>query len=545
MSSFTTSGRCPAVAVMVVVALSSCSAPISYRKQELRIPAAASQSDVSRQLKMAGDRIGPRSAAGHYFEAARLASNQAMAGDEAAMKIYNHAVARLVETLEAERALPWGTTLELGESGTRRMLRCGLEPGTAERGRRIAIVVVDTLEFRGPYAGPQAIREGLGVPVVAILTAEDGQRSRFEPPTSYVALTAVLRFDDAGSGTLEFHDPLDRERIELPGSRPMLAANFTAPVALALARTRLDRLGLVRLLDPRRFTGSAVLIRLQNYDRKRIPVVMIHGLKDTPATWFPMYQQLLSDPELRRRFQFWVFSYPSGLPYPYTASLLRHELDGVRRTFPDHKDLVLVGHSMGGIISRLMATDAGDSIWTGMFGKGPDEFAMSGSSRRLLLDALVFDERDEVDRAVFIATPHRGSMLAQSWIGRTASRLVRLPSYLTDVRDDVASVLVADAAGLQLNLAPNSIDTLSPNNRFVREVNKLPVAPGVPFHSIIGDRGRGDTPDSSDGVVAYWSSHMDGAASEKIVPSNHSAHQHPEAIEEVKRILKLHLEEGR
>jgi hypothetical protein len=103
-------------------------------------------------------------------------------------------------------------------------------------------------------------------------------------------------------------------------------------------------------------------------------------------------------------------------------------------------------------------------------------------------------------------------------------------------------VLVADAAGLQLNFAPNSIDTLNPNHPFVREVNNLPVAPGVPFHSIIGDRGRGDTPDSSDGVVAYWSSHLAGAASEKIVPSDHGAHQHPEAIAEVKRILKLHVD---
>jgi pimeloyl-ACP methyl ester carboxylesterase len=220
---------------------------------------------------------------------------------------------------------------------------------------------------------------------------------------------------------------------------------------------------------------------------------------------------------------------------------MRRELDGVRLAFPDHKDIVLLGHSMGGIISRLMVTDAGDTIWTGMFGKGPDEFAIPGQSHQLLRDALVFDKRDEVDRAVFIATPHRGSMLAASWIGRAASRLVRLPSYLTDVRNDVASVLVADAAGLQLNFAPNSIDTLSPNNRFVREVNNLPVSPDVPFHSIIGDRGRGDTPDSSDGVVAYWSSHMEGAASEKIVPSDHSAHQNTEAIQEVKRILKLHL----
>jgi len=464
-----------------------------------------------------------------------------MAGDAKAITLYNHAVARLVETLEAEGSLPWGTTLEIGDGETRRMLRGRLEPGTMARDRRI--VVVDTLKFRGRYAGTQATREGMGAPVVAILSAKDGYRSRFEAPQSYVALTAVLRFDHAESATLELHDPLEHEHIAFAGHNPLLAANFTAPAALALARTRLDKLGLVRLLNPRRFTNDAKLVRLQNYDRKRIPVLMVHGLQDTPATWFPMYQQLLSDPELRRHYQFWVFCYPSGLPYPYTASLMRRELDDVRRAFPDHKDLVLVGHSMGGVISRLMVTDAGDTIWTEMFGKGPDEFAIPGFSRQLLLDALVFNKRDEVDRAVFIATPHRGSMLAASWIGRTASRLVRLPSYLTDVRNDVASVLAADAAGLQLNFAPNSIDTLNPNNRFVREVNKLPVAPGVPFHSIIGDRGRGDTPDSSDGVVAYWSSHMEGAASEKIVPSDHGAHQNPEAIQEVKRILKLNLTE--
>jgi len=271
---------------------------------------------------------------------------------------------------------------------------------------------------------------------------------------------------------------------------------------------------------------------------------MVHGLQDTPATWMLMYQQLLSDSELRDGYQFWVFNYPSGLPYPHTAALLRRELDGVRKAFPDHPNLVLVGHSMGGIISRLMVTDAGDVIWTEIFGKGPEELTIPGRSSELLLDALVFNKRDEVERVVFVATPHHNSMLTASWIGRTVSKMVRLPAYLTDVRNDVISVLTVDAAGLHLNFAPSSIDTLNPNNRFVREVNKLPVAPGVPFHSIIGDRGRGNTPDSSDGVVAYWSSHMEGG-SEKIVSSNHSAHQNPEAIEEVKRILKLHLKERR
>jgi hypothetical protein len=70
-------------------------------------------------------------------------------------------------------------------------------------------------------------------------------------------------------------------------------------------------------------------------------------------------------------------------------------------------------------------------------------------------------------------------------------------------------------------------------------INTVPITPGIPYHSIIGDRGRGDSPNSSDGVVPYWSSHLDGAASECIVPSDHSSPKNPEAIAEVHRILKL------
>lgn len=89
------------------------------------------------------------------------------------------------------------------------------------------------------------------------------------------------------------------------------------------------------------------------------------------------------------------------------------------------------------------------------------------------------------------------------------------------------------------------VRALAPNNRFVRAVNTIPIAPEVTYHPIMGDRGKDDTPNSSDGVVPHWSSHMDGAASEKIVPSGHSAHQNPEGIKEVERILHLHLKSGR
>jgi len=88
---------------------------------------------------------------------------------------------------------------------------------------------------------------------------------------------------------------------------------------------------------------------------------------------------------------------------------------------------------------------------------------------------------------------------------------------------------------------PNSVDTLEPNDRFVQAVDKLPITRGIPYDSIMGDRGRGNTPNSSDGVVPYWSSHLDGAQSELIVDSGHDAQTNPEAIKEVDRILKVNL----
>jgi hypothetical protein len=145
---------------------------------------------------------------------------------------------------------------------------------------------------------------------------------------------------------------------------------------------------------------------------------------------------------------------------------------------------------------------------------------------------------------IFIAAPHRGSDLARNWLGRIGSSLVKAPTTLTNVGKEALNLATLDIGAMKLSRIPNSVDTLSPNNRFVKNVSAIPITPGIPYHTICGDRGRGDTPKSSDGIVPYWSSHLDGAQSELVVPSSHSAHQNPQAIEEVRRILKLHIARG-
>ena len=536
-------------AVLVATfALTSCVAPVSFHVVETKTPSGdyrVSPLDAAlHELEAGKAAADPMIASGHFLESARLAGDKALAGETGAVALYNHAVGRLVERLEKAQSLPWGRTITVGSGPTARTLRGKLEPNAPNVHREYH--VVDAYDFRGKYTTVHATRAGVGAPLVVMPDQNGDFRKSFEAPRMAMAMTAVVRAEGQQGAVLELHDPLDEERISIAGRNPVLAADFSAPVSFVMAVARPDKLGLIRLLNPQKYSDTARLVRLQKYDRNRIPVLFVHGLQDTPASWAPMYHSLVQDPEIRNRYQFWAFSYPSGYPYPYSASLLRKELDGINRVFPDHKKIVIVGHSMGSLVSRLMVTNAGDKIWRDIFTKGPDEMQVTGASRQLLRDALLFEHRREIDRAIFLSAPHRGSEIASNWIGRLGSRLVRMPTFLADARNAVASVLTVDAASLQLDRAPNSIDTLSPENRFVKAANKLPIAPGIPYHSIMGDRGKGGNQDQtkpmmSDGVVAYWSSHLDGAVSEKIVPSNHSSHQHPEGIAEVKRILKGHL----
>jgi pimeloyl-ACP methyl ester carboxylesterase len=254
-----------------------------------------------------------------------------------------------------------------------------------------------------------------------------------------------------------------------------------------------------------------------------------------------MVNSLRDNPWIRKNYQFWFYSYPSGYPYPYSAALFRRDLDGIRRAFPNHKRVVLIGHSMGGMICRLMITDTGDKIWRDFFGKPPAATPMASETRKQVEETLVFNHRPDVERAIFISTPHRGSKFASGWIGRIGAALVRTPREFVSLYASTKSLVVADPAERTLKRMPNSVDTLEPNDRFVRAIDKLPIMSGIPYHSIIGDRGRGDTPNSSDGIVPYWSSHLDGAKSELIVHADHGAQYNQQAIREVERILKENL----
>jgi pimeloyl-ACP methyl ester carboxylesterase len=401
------------------------------------------------------------------------------------------------------------------------------------------LVPTDALRYHGAYVKDDVIKDGIGAPLIAVrrLTPEKATEL-FTPPAIYYGVTGFAEFEGSRC-ILSIKDPLAAETVTVEGRAYPMAANFTGALAMTLAREKPQKLGLVRLLRPQEYASTFRVARLEPYKSNKSVVLVIHGLMDTPASWVPLINDLRGDKDIRRNYQFWFYSYPSGYPYPYSALILRQELDAIEKKFPLRKKMVVIGHSMGGCISRTLITDTGNKLWMEAFGKPPEQTEIPAGSKRLLEEAIILKHRPEIGRVIFMSTPHRGSDLASNWIGRIGSMLVKTPTKLMTIGQTIRENMSPDPAALQLKRFPNSVDTLAPNNRFVVAINKVPITPGIPYYTILGDRGRGDSPNSSDGVVPYWSSHLDAARSEFIAPCNHSSPLNPQAIAEVHRILKL------
>lgn len=207
-------------------------------------------------------------------------------------------------------------------------------------------------------------------------------------------------------------------------------------------------------------------------------------------------------------------------------------MDDAAATQGLRRRLVLVGHSMGGIlsraqVSRLTLEDAQTIV--------PNLESLPDGS--LVRRALVFEPRTDVARAIFLFTPHGGSRLASGGLGAWGIRLIRLPDTLLTELGAVADQLTSPG-GPRL---PTSIHGLSPDSPFLGALDRT--RPTVPTHTILGDRGRGDGLAGSDGVVPYLSAHLPSAESELVVPTGHGGFAHPQSVAEIKRIIRLALAE--
>ena len=504
---------------------------------------------IERQIRTAlrQQKHEPLQAMGGFLAAAQSAQQQIARNPVsiAARDDYNFAVARVIGTIQRARLETWTQPLRVPASGGDFVLTCQRDPDPQRNPALYDFTPADELRVKGRYVRDYERKQGIGAPLVAVERGRMNHSKREDiMPRIYYGVTAVLRFQDRHA-VIAFEDPLARESVALVGHTFPLAADFTAPIAVLLAQQNPRKLELGSLLQPEKFAAATRVTRLQPYDPNKAVVLIIHGLKDTPATWVPMFNRLIADEQIRHNYQLWSYCYATGYPYPYSAAILRRELDAIERRLTLRKKMVVIGHSMGGCITRLLITDTGDKLWRAIFHKPPSETALPRESKALLTQTLIFRHRPEIGRVIFIAAPLRGSDLASNWVGRTSSMLVKVPGKLVRAGNDALQLVTYQRGEMRMKRTPNSVDSLAPNDLVMLALQKIPLTPGIPHHVICGDRGKGGHKDKtkpvmSDGVVPYWSSHLDTAESELIVPSGHGAHQNPQAIAEVERILRLH-----
>ncbi len=370
------------------------------------------------------------------------------------------------------------------------------------------------------------------------------------------ALTVIADFTAGAAGgkvprdiRFTLYDEHAPDRVPFLGGAVERSVNYAAPVGRALTGLNDRRLGLGGFLRVGDRIDLAGVYLIEPYDPERIPVLMSHGLQSSPLIWRSMIAELMRDEEIRQNYQFWLLYYPSGMPVPMSAGVLRKSLAAIRDHYdPDGNDpastnMVAVGHSMGGILTRTLIKDVDDRFWKELSDE-PFSALNADAEKKSEMEQLLFWEADPaVERAIFFSAPHRGADMADGFFGRLGRKLVRLPSTLMSLQRDF---ILAGKGILKGSMAEarafNSISSLSPDAPLFKALDASPDKEGVVYHSVIGDRGKGDTPDSSDGIVAYWSSHLDEAESELIVPTGHGSYNTPLAVAEMKRILKEHLD---
>jgi hypothetical protein len=407
----------------------------------------------------------------------------------------------------------------------------------------------------------QVLREGVGTPFVALWqqTPERKETDPFLSEGGYMApVTVTLDLGPTIQGVrqarLRVHDPRENKSIQLAGRSQPVAADWSAVSEHILVSAKEQKVmpGLAALRDSQKYLDKLGLISLEPPSRDRIPVIFVHGLMSRPLTWHNAFNELSADPEIQKNYQLYFFRYPSGVPVIYSSAKFRQQLSlleqelarvGNRR---GKGNMVLIGHSMGGLVSKLQVQSSGDRLWVNVFGAKPADLGLTAEELANFKQYLEFNPNPHVHRVIFVCTPHRGSKLAEGFVGAIGRRLISLPTQVLGNTFDLLQGKERSNPVLAKMLAkgvPSSLENLSPESTFVKQSIQIPLKPGLHVHSIIGNKdGRPLTdPKCSDGVVPYTSAHLDGVESELVVKSNHGAHETEEGIAEMRRILLLHL----
>ncbi|MBI1450454.1 alpha/beta fold hydrolase [Acinetobacter chengduensis] len=348
---------------------------------------------------------------------------------------------------------------------------------------------------------------------------------------------------------IKVYDPYKYETLKIASKSYPLAANFSAPYGLWLAENNLGKAAYLSLIDRDENITMPHLYMLEPYNPDKKVIVLVHGLASSPEAWIRLTNDIMGDNVLREHYQVWQVFYSTNMPIIESRfqiyALLTQAFARVDAKNTAKKDAVLIGHSMGGIIARLLVSDADIS----------NQALKMMNSRQLqqyqnipvVKQRMVMNDVPNFSRAIFLASPHRGTDYADRWFTKVARKVIKLPgaflSAFADVltqEEDLKDLLKQVDQGL----IQNGPSDLSHKSNFMQLTEDIKPRAGLKYHSIIGNISGSDDPALiTDGVVPYKSAHLDGAVSEVILKGGHSIQETPEAVLELRRILRLHLAE--
>jgi pimeloyl-ACP methyl ester carboxylesterase len=356
------------------------------------------------------------------------------------------------------------------------------------------------------------------------------------------------------AATLKLYDPFETRSIALPesgnptgGRIVTLATDRSTPLAVQEQFSSLEMWRRVGLFRPDRIVPAERGVYMyQPYRRGKIPIVLVHGIYSSPSTWMRTVNHLQNDPELSERYQVWLFLYPTGAPITASSADMRIALRNAIAQFdpcgndPALREMVLVGHSMGGLVCKMAVMDSGDKLWYTYFDKPFDEVVASPQTKARLQETLFLKPEPYVQRLIMIGAPHRGSLEACCFPGQLLQTAIHRPKELRDtiieLRRDNGRDVAAPGARTRLL---NGVGSLNPRDPALNALLDVPIC--VPFHSIIPQITILGHQFRTDSVVRYSSSHLEGAESEKITRGIHTTHDAWQTTEEIERILREHL----
>ena len=343
-------------------------------------------------------------------------------------------------------------------------------------------------------------------------------------------------------------DPYRTENVDIAGKSYPLAANFSAPYGLWLAENNLGAAAYLSLIDREERLTMPHLYMLEPYNPNKKVIVLVHGLASSPEAWIALTNDIMGDSILREHYQVWQVFYSTNMPILESRfqiyALLKQAFGGLNPNDPADKDAVLIGHSMGGIISRLLVSNA-DISQSALSMMSPYQQAKL-KKHPIVSERLKIQPITNFDRAVFMSSPNRGTDFADLWFTRAARKIIKLPgAFLGAVTDTITNQDI-DAKDIltriDKGLIQNGPSDLSHKSKFMALTEDINPPKGFVFHSIIGNKTNSKDPDvMTDGIVPYKSAHLDGATSEVIIKGGHSIQKTPEAVLELRRILRQHL----